>query len=395
MSNRRPAPAVRRGHVRPHPLNSTVESELTHAKLFFLASDLGAGDAACQLALLAGGLPRERFAVTVGALARPEGAAADALRAAGVTVVPLPIRGPLDLSGMRNLRAAVRAANPAVLHGFGPEAVRAAKLAVSGRPDGGNEPRLVASAALATGGGVGGWLTGRMLRRADRVIVASRAEGERYRHQGVRGERLTQIGPAVADPPAAPDRGAFCRALSAPPGAKLIFAEGRLDDPQGLKEAVIAFDMLRYVSPDLRLVLTGAGAHRAAAEELGRALAFDDFRVHFCDPGADLSAAVRLAEMVWATGPRGQQLALWAMAAGKPVVAYRTPELGGLIDDGATGYLVPPGERVAIAAKAQELLADAELAARMGEAARARAADRFGVQRMVEQYVRVYQELVG
>ena len=43
-----------------------MESELTHAKLFFLAADLDAG----HLPLLAGALPRERFALTVGVLGR-------------------------------------------------------------------------------------------------------------------------------------------------------------------------------------------------------------------------------------------------------------------------------------------------------------------------------------
>lgn len=373
-----------------------MESELTHAKLFFLASDLGAGAAAGQLALLARGLPRERFSVAVGVLGRAEGAAADALRAAGLSVAPLPVRHPLDFSGMRKLRNAVRGANPAVLHCFGPEAVRASRLAVSGGANGGNVPRLVASAATAPGGGVSGWLTGRQLRRADRVIATGKAEGERYRRLGVRGERLTRIGPAVTAPAEPPDRAQFCRDVLAPVDSKLIFAGGGLDAAHGVKDAVIAFDMMRYDSPALRLVLTGDGRDRVEAEELGRALAFDDYRVHFSGPRADLPAAARLAEMVWVTCARGGELlALRAMAAGRPVIAYHTPELDEVIDDGVTGYLVPAGDRTAIATKAHELLADPALAARLGEAGRARAAERFGVSRMVEQHARVYQELVG
>jgi glycosyltransferase involved in cell wall biosynthesis len=373
-----------------------VESELTHAKLFFLASDLGAGDAVAQLALLACGLPRDRFAVTVGTLCRADTPAADALRRAGLSVMSLPIRHPLNFSGMRKLRSAVRAANPAVLHCFGPAAVRAARLATSGDGHGGNVPRVVASAATSCGGGVGGWLSGRQLRRADRVLATGRAEGERYRRLGVRGERLTLINPAVAPPGEAPDRAAFCHDIAAPADSKLIFAGGSLNAAHGIKEAVIAFDMLRYASPSLQLVLTGAGPHRVEAEELGRALAFDDFRIRFTGARSDLPVAVRLAEMVWVTCERGgESLALSAMAAGKPVIAYRTPELGEVIDDGTTGYLVPPGDRAALSARAHELLSNPELAARMGEAGRARAAERFGVARMVEQHTRVYQELVG
>jgi glycosyltransferase involved in cell wall biosynthesis len=372
-----------------------VESEFTYAKLFFLAPDLGTCAAAEQLALLACGLPRDRFAVTVGTLGRGS-PVPEAFRAAGVAVIPLPLRHPLDFSGMRRLRAAVRGVNPAVLHCFGAAAVRAARLAVSHSGEGGNVPRLVASAATGTGSGMGGWLARRMLRRADRVIATGWAEGERYRRLGVRSERLTRINPAVSAPPEVPDRAEFCRAVSAPAEAQLIFAGDRLDEHHGAKEAVIAFDMLRYDSPALCLVLPGDGPARSAVEDLGRALAFDDFRIRFAGVRPDPAAAVRLAEMVWVTCPSGgEYLALRAMAAGKPVVAYHTPELGEVIDDGVTGFLVRPGDRAGVATKARELLDDPSLAARMGEAGRVRAAERFSAARMVEQHARVYQELVG
>lgn len=371
-----------------------MESELTHTKVFFLASDLGADDTA-QLVLLARALPRERFALHVGALSGCGSQATHALQSAGVGVTPLSIRGPLDFSGMRRLRRAVRAVNPAVLHCFGPAAVRAARLVVSGA-DGGNVPCLVASEATRRCGGLAGWLIRRQLRRADRVIATGWAEGDRYRRLGVRSERLTRIGPGIAPPAPAPDHHAFCRDVAAPLGSKLIFAAGRLDAAHGVKEAVIAFDMLRYESPALQLVLTGDGPDRAAAEELGRALAFDDFRIRFSGARPDLAAATQLAEMVWVTCTTGGELlALRAMAAGKPVIAYHTPELAEVIDDGATGFLVPQGDRTAIASKAHELIADPALAARMGEAGRARVAERFGVARLVEQHARVYQELVG
>ena len=382
--------------VSPRPrLVRHLEADPTFTKLFFLASDLCACGAAGPLALLAGALPRDRFALAVGVLGPATGPTADALRAAGTVVVDLPIRHPLDFRGMRRLRDAVRAANPAVVHAFGPAAVRAARLVLAPHGDG-NAPRLVASAATAPGTGVGGWLAARQLRRADRVIATGWAEGERYRRLGVRGERMTRVNPAVAQPGEAPDREAFCRDVSAPPGSKLIFAGGRLDAAHGLKDAVIAFDMLRYETPTLQLVLTGDGPDRTAAEELGRALAFDDYRIRFSGARPDADAAVRLAEAVWVTCTRGgERLALRAMAAGKPVVAYHTPELAEVIDDGETGFLVPHGDRAALAMKAHVLLADPETAARMGEAGRARAAERFGVARMAEQHARVYQEVAS
>src|SRR5262245_35072542 len=109
-------------------------------------------EAAEQLALLAAALPRERFALSVGVIGTASGVTADRLRAAGIRVAAIPIRGILDFSGMRRLRQVVAEANPAVVHALGPDAVRAARLVVS-RHGEGNLPRLVASAVTATGGG--------------------------------------------------------------------------------------------------------------------------------------------------------------------------------------------------------------------------------------------------
>lgn len=365
--------------------------------LFLLTADPGADDTAGPLALLAAALPAAGFGVAVGVLG-PPGAVAAAprlagLAAAGVRVLALPVRGPLDLSGMRRLRAAVRAAGAAVLHAVGPAAARAARLCLLDT-EYGNAPRLVVSGAADADRGVGGWLTGRQVRRADRVIATGWAEAERYRAAGVAGDRLTRIAPAAEALPAPPDRPEFLRDVGAPEGARLIFAGGRLDAAHGWKDAVTAFDMLRYVSPALNLVLTGGGPDREAAADLGRALAFDDFRIRFAGDRPDLAAAAQLAEQVWVLCARGGgSLALRAMAAGRPVVAFRTPEVEEVVEDGVTGLLVPPGDRAGLATKAQELLTDRDLTARLGESARARAAERFSVGRFVEQHARVYREL--
>ncbi|MBM3983758.1 MAG: glycosyltransferase, partial [Planctomycetes bacterium] len=212
----------------------------------------------------------------------------------------------------------------------------------------------------------------------------------------VPGERLTRIGPAVEPPGAPPDRAAFCAQIGAPPGSALVFAGGRLDAAHGIKEAVMAFDLIRYEAKDAQLVLTGDGPDRTAAADLARALAFDDMRVRFTGARPDLAAVLQLADVVWVTGTRGgEHLALRAMAAGVPVVAYHTPELGEIVDDGTTGYLVPPGDRAALITKMGALYAYPHLIKQMGDAGRARAAARFGPAHFVEQHARVYQEVCG
>lgn len=64
---------------------------------------------------------------------------------------------------------------------------------------------------------------------------------------------------------------------------------------------------------------------------------------------------------------------LEAMACGLPTVCARAPGAADLVDDGTTGFLVPPGDTDAFADAAGRLVADAALRAQMGAAARERA----------------------
>ena len=161
-----------------------------------------------------------------------------------------------------------------------------------------------------------------------------------------------------------------------------------------MKSAVWAFDMLRYEAPDLHLVVVGDGPDRPGLEAFGRAIAFDDFRVHFTGPRSDLPEILALAEVVWVTQDRGGvYLALEAMAAGRPVVGWKTAELAEVVDDGETGLLAFPGERSQLAAKTYPLIHESGLAARLGTAGTARVADHFSVARAAEQLGKLYEEL--
>ena len=58
------------------------------------------------------------------------------------------------------------------------------------------------------------------------------------------------------------------------------------------------------------------------------------------------------------------------MAAGRPVVASNLLHLRDLIPDGEAGFLVPAGDKIALARKTRTLMLDSELRMRMGEAGR-------------------------
>jgi glycosyltransferase involved in cell wall biosynthesis len=76
-----------------------------------------------------------------------------------------------------------------------------------------------------------------------------------------------------------------------------------------------------------------------------------------------------------------------SMICGTPVVAYRKGSMPEVVDEGLTGRLVDDvGQAVAAVAGITEL---------DRAACRARARSRFGADRMVDDYLRIYRELVG
>lgn len=76
-----------------------------------------------------------------------------------------------------------------------------------------------------------------------------------------------------------------------------------------------------------------------------------------------------------------------AMACGTPVVAYRRGSMAEVVDEGVTGFLVDSLDE-AVAAVARIATVDRA-------ACRARARERFGLDQMVDGYLRVYDEILG
>jgi glycosyltransferase involved in cell wall biosynthesis len=80
------------------------------------------------------------------------------------------------------------------------------------------------------------------------------------------------------------------------------------------------------------------------------------------------------------------------MAAGLPVVATRVGGNRETVEDGVTGWLVPPGDPEALAKGIIDLLADPSKARLWGEAGKERVKALYPMNRMVEAHVSLYQE---
>ena len=171
---------------------------------------------------------------------------------------------------------------------------------------------------------------------------------------------------------------------------------GRFYPEKGHLVAVKALALLRKSCPDVRLVLIGDGPMRSAiASHVGQQGLAD--AVVFAGVREDISAQLGAADVLWMPSEReGLGMAcLEAMASGLPVVTTAVGGLQEAVSDGETGFLVPPGDAEALAARTALLLNDSALSHRFGRNGRRRVEKLFAIDSAVAQYHESYEDMLA
>ncbi|HVZ85495.1 MAG TPA: glycosyltransferase [Polyangia bacterium] len=177
---------------------------------------------------------------------------------------------------------------------------------------------------------------------------------------------------------------------------RFVLFVGRLVYYKGLPQLIEA---MREVEGDL--VVAGDGPLRRETERKVEALGLGG-RVTLAGllPQAELNAHFEACEvLVLPSISRSEGFGmtqLEAMLFGKPLVTTRLPSGVQLVnEDGRTGIQVPPDDPRALAAALNRLLADGELRAAMGAAARERVERRFSLEQMIRGYRDVYRQALA
>ena len=206
--------------------------------------------------------------------------------------------------------------------------------------------------------------------------------------------RATLIPPGVDSDAFTPGEG--------PAGPHVLFV-GRLERTsrwKGTHVLVEAFARVREQVPEARLVFVGDGDDapelRRRAAELGLADAVDwvggvphdDLPQHY------RAAAVTVLPSLTESESFGMTL-VEAMACGRPVVGSAVGGIPFVVRDGVDGLLVPPGHSGALADALAGLLTDPDRAARLGEAGRVAARDRWDWRHTEESTVEVLRAAAG
>jgi glycosyltransferase involved in cell wall biosynthesis len=236
-----------------------------------------------------------------------------------------------------------------------------------------------------------------VMRRMDATVCVSKAQAVKVRRAGVAAEKVVvirnAIGPeAFADPD--PAYYAALRSFFPVPPRQIVAAAGRLSREKGFDQLVEAATLVSHTDPTVGFVVFGDGPMREVLERqivaggLEGRFVLAGFRADVCRflPHAHLAVIPSFTEGL-------PVILLEAYAAAVPVVATAVGGTPEVIEDGANGYLVPPGNPSVLAARIIDVLADDGRRQAMGMRGSQRVAAEFTVERQSEQYRRLFERL--
>jgi len=194
-------------------------------------------------------------------------------------------------------------------------------------------------------------------------------------------ERLQALGlpaPVVIYPGTDPNR--FAPPPQPPPSPPTLLTVGRLVPRKGIDTVLQALPVLLAEFPGLRYWVVGDGSDRARLEQIAHNLGVTQ-AVEFVGQVSDqiLPEVYRMAHIFVMPVREEQETAsiegfgivyLEAAASGLPVVAGRSGGAVEAVQEGKTGFLVPPNDPEALIQALRKLLTDPALRRRMGQTGR-------------------------
>lgn len=176
-----------------------------------------------------------------------------------------------------------------------------------------------------------------------------------------------------------------------------ILYAGVLIPCKGVHHLLRAFTSIKDAFPQARLTIIGYEKNKRYAASLKAQVKQGglDGRVHFVDevPQVELAKWMqRVDVLVLPSISEGLgRVILEAMATALPVIGSEVGGIPDLVVDGVTGYLIPPGDEVALAARLRWLLEHPEVAREMGRRARAFAEHCFSNDVYIQGYRQIFE----
>ena len=188
------------------------------------------------------------------------------------------------------------------------------------------------------------------------------------------------------------------RRLGIPEEAPVVGKIARLFPLKGHEQFFTAAAEIAKTRPDAHFLLVGDGPLRADLEHRADELGVRN-RTHFTGrvlPG-QVAECIQAMDVVVHTSLREgiARVLPQAGAVGKPVVTFALDGAPEVIQDGVTGFLVPPLDTGALAVRVVELVENRALRDKFGRAGRRVSAEHFHIDHMVDRINAVYFDLLA
>jgi glycosyltransferase involved in cell wall biosynthesis len=236
---------------------------------------------------------------------------------------------------------------------------------------------------------------GRRFGFATRIIAVSDAVHTFLLDYGYRASVLRTVSHGVPDGAAigGSSRDAVRDCLQLGDGPVLMMAARFVPD-KGQDLALRALARLSHL--DWTLLLAGSLDTNYAnkMQQLAADLGISD-RVRFVGHRDDIGDIYRCADILLAPSRR-EALSLTLLEAacfGIPIIASDVGGIGEAVENGVTGFLVDSEDIDALTKQIRRLLGDKDMRQTMGAAGRRRYEEMFGLERMAQETLRVYEEL--
>ena len=321
--------------------------------------------------------------------ARHGGALESRARAAGIELRPLKFQGDFSPAAVAGLVRVLREWRPDIVHAQDPHALSAAFIAI----------RIARSGVLIAARRVDFPLRGAFsrtkYRRAQRIITSSQAIASVLENEGIAAQRIRVVYEGVRD--RAPKTGGetILRSLGVPENAPVVGNIAALTDHKDHRTLIEAARIVLKRRGDVRFLIAGEGECRLTLERVLGETGLQDkvLLLGFRDDLDTLLPVFTLFCLSSHMEGLGTSV-LDAMAFGIPVVATNAGGIPEAVKDGVTGRIVPVRNAPRLADAILELLEDDGRRKAMGIAGRHSFEQRFAVERMVANTLRVYEELV-
>ncbi len=312
----------------------------------------------------------------------------------GTDLYPLAPRMEMDLASAWTLSRLLRDLQPEVVHAHDAHGVAMAALALSlGSTR--LSPTLVVARRVdfhILKNSLSRW----KYRQVDCFICASSAIQSMLVGDGIPAGRTTVVyeGIDLEHVAAAPPLNVH-KEFWLPHGAPIVGNVAALVPHKGQRYLIEAAALVLTRVPDARFLIVGSGELEQSLQQqikrhhLEKHVFLTGFRPDILSvhKGFDLFVMSSVTEGLGTS-------ALDAMACGRAVVATRAGGLSEVVDHGETGLLVPVRDPNALADAIVCLLTDSTLREQYGRAAMERAQQRFNADRMVDETVAVYADVV-